>query len=284
MSTVTPRGHASSGHSSAVIQAGRRAIRVDRHAHRAPLPFDAPAALVEPRESDRRHEAAQAAVDDHGGAFGRLPDRDDGLEPADGGQEHDREAVDDQLVGRAPVETEMADPARRDDVAVQLALAAVGMERQEPVGGADLEPGGPAGGVNLEQDGPLETAVADPALPASVARDRPRRATRSAARRRAASRVRLGEPGPRQPGVAAPDPLSERLRPARGDGFELAGQRRGDAAADAHVALAVLELNGSPLADASEQLAGRVRDAPMSMSTHSDARSAAISARSASMP
>ena len=55
-----------------VIQAGRRAVRVDRHADRAPLPFHAPAALVEPHEPDRRHEAAQAAVDDDGGAFRRL--------------------------------------------------------------------------------------------------------------------------------------------------------------------------------------------------------------------
>ena len=150
---------------AALVQAGRRAVRVDRHADRAPLPFHAPAALVEPHEADRRHVAAQAAVDDHGGAFGRLPDLDDGPEPADGGQEHDREAVDDQLVRLAPVETEMADPVWRDDVAVQLALAPVRMECQEPVDGADLEPGRPARGVGLEQDGPLEAAVADPGCP-----------------------------------------------------------------------------------------------------------------------
>ena len=96
---------------------------------------------------------------------------------------------------------------------------------------------------------------------ASAGRVPPPRPTRSPATRRA---TRPDPPGgasrsPVRGGLRAVQLVRGGLGPASRDGLELAGQRRRDPPDDAHVALAVLELDRPPLADAREQLAGRVR-------------------------
>ena len=122
---------------------------------------------------------------------------------------------------------------------------------------ASSAPGGPAG----RPDRPRAAGawLIDPSRVETARQRRPR----------VPSAHRPGQPGSRRPATSSPPPagtssgvgrLLELGPAAAAHRLELAGQRRGDPAADPDGRPAVLELDRAALADPGDQLAGRVRD------------------------
>ena len=192
-----------------------------------------------------------------------LPDRDHAGQPVQrDGRRRDR-ADDEQFVLQAPVEPEVSDPAGRHDVAVERRVIGFRVERQQS---------GPRRQLQAARAGRPGRSRAAARATAAVLADRPRASDDRAGPRRPTRRRwrhRAGRPGHRSRSGSAHPSATDRGRglvdrgggPSCRDRGQLAGERRRDPSTDPHVAFAVLELDRAALADAGEQLAGRVRHA-----------------------